>query len=277
MEEKALKFMSDHMKGIYRNLNDLEYMHSEFVKLIETQGLKEAPKQELIDRETTKKVAGDIINSLGFKRYTDLYNFIIENDRIVFDPNARESQYRFVIPNYNPIEHILISEKDKDKRTIITLVHEFFHWTNHMENQNNAHYMLGEFISIYFEEYATDYLLNNNLYTEEELDVKCRLRETYNQLSKNYIEKTGRYDPIQEADVLASHYSGYFRHLLGYFLAEWARINNIDPRTMIVFNENIQNFESFEEALNYLGITDLKEVTDTVVDNIKNKKNIKVR
>ena len=141
MEEKALKFMSDHMKGIYRNLNDLEYMHSEFVKLIETQGLKEAPKQELIDRETTKKVAGDIINSLGFKRYTDLYNFIIENDRIVFDPNARESQYRFVIPNYNPIEHILISEKDKDKRTIITLVHEFFHWTNHMENQNNAHYM----------------------------------------------------------------------------------------------------------------------------------------
>ena len=66
-------------------------------------------------------------------------------------------------------------------RDVIILIHEFFHYTNHSEDNTVNQKLLTEFISIYFETYAVNYLRNIGI-SDEDINPYDRLDD----LSKNY-------------------------------------------------------------------------------------------
>jgi len=273
MNNEVYDFIKKHIKPIDCHLDELNYMHQEFMKLHEYLGEREPFDKKIISRDESKRLAGEIINSIGFQRYIDLYNYMLANDKFKYVEGYNGASLRYEDKKDEKTYYIQLPDKESDLKQVVTIVHELIHGTNTFID-NNAQYFLNEFISIYFEKYAEQYLLNN-ICTEPELDSDWRLYETYNELSKKFDNKTEWYDINQKIGLLANRYASYYKHLLGFYISEWASIHNIPIDFMISFNENLLNFEDENEALNALGINDLKEVTDEVNAYIKDRKSIK--
>lgn len=273
MNNEVYEYINNHIRPIDRHLDELNYMHQEFMKLHEYLGEREPFDKKIISRDESKRLAGEIINSIGFQRYIDLYNYMLSNDKFKYVENYDGASLRYENKKDEKTYYIQLPDKESDINQVVTIVHELIHGTN-MPIENSAQYLLNEFISMYFEKYAEQYLLNN-ICTESDLDTDWRLYETYNKLSIIFDNKTEWFDNNQEIGLLASRYSSYYKHLLGFYLSEWASIHNIPLDFMITFNENLLNFENENEALNALGINDLKEVTDEVNAYIKDRKSVK--
>lgn len=281
MNNEVYEYIKNHIRSIDHHLDELNYMHQEFMKLHDYLGEREPFNNKIISRDEAKRLAGDIINSIGVQRYIDLYNYMLANDKIKYVEGYDGASLRYEDKNNEKTYYIQLADKESDINQVVTIVHELIHGTNTLK-ENNAQYFLNEFISMYFEEYAKQYLLNN-ICSESELDSDWRLYETYNELSIKFDNKTEWYDINQKKlfdnnkiiGVLASRYASYYRHLLGFYISEWASIHNIPLNFMISFNENLLDFENENEALKALGINDLKEVTDEVNAYIKDRKSVK--
>ena len=273
MNNEVYEYIKNHIRPINRHLDELNYMHQEFMKLHEYLGEREPFDKKIISRDESKRLAGEIINSIGFQRYIDLYNYMLDNDKFNYVENYDGASLRYENKKDEKTYYIQLPDKESDINQVVTIVHELIHGTN-TPKENSAQYFLNEFISMYFEKYAEQYLLNN-ICTESDLDTDWRLYETYKELSVKFDNKTEWFDNNQEIGLIASRYASYYRHLLGFYLSEWASIHNIPLDFMIKFNENLLNFENENEALNTLGINDLKEVTDEVNAYIKDRKSVK--
>lgn len=273
MNNEVYEYIKNHIRPIDRHLDELNYMHQEFMKLHEYLGGRESFNNKIIGRDESKIFAREIINSIGFQKYIDLYNYMLANDKFKYVEGYNGASLRADDRKDEKTYYIQLADKESDLKQVVTIVHELIHGTN-MPKENSAQYFLNEFISMYFEKYAEQYLLNN-ICTESELDLDWRLYETYNELSVKFDNKTEWFDNNQKIGLLASRYASYYKHLLGFYLSEWASIHNIPLDFMISFNENLFNFENENEALNALGINDLKEVTDEVNAYIKDRKSVK--
>ncbi len=60
---------------------------------------------------------------------------------------------------------------------VCTIIHEFFHYTNAQKNDGYSRPVLTEAFSIYFEGYAIDYLIKNNICSAKDLNLFSRLFE----------------------------------------------------------------------------------------------------
>ena len=109
---------------------------------------------------------------------------------------------------------------------VVTLIHEFIHYTNTKKRTENVH-LFTEFLSIYFETYAIDYLLAKGI-NKNEIDYLSRIKNTFRTAKNLY-----NYEII----LLAFIKFGSIDENTIFYLREY--LMNIKPE---VFEKECKNF-----------------------------------
>lgn len=111
--------------------------------------------------------------------YADIFRKAIINGDLeyIFAPDEQDDDSYFdTTASKNATSYLYYPEKDegifksnlmnitsnRSYQTVIDVIHEFFHYTNAVPGPSVSRDVLTEGISIYFEMYAMEYLLNNN-------------------------------------------------------------------------------------------------------------------
>lgn len=107
------------------------------------------------------------------KDYINEYDRLVKNNSIKFSyDSSKENIYEF--ENGEALINIKIEKTYDD---VISLVHEFIHYTtDHGNKTSDTHYVLSEFFSIYFELIATQCLINNNI-DSSQINLKYRYKD----------------------------------------------------------------------------------------------------
>lgn len=124
-------------------------------------------------------MGSEIIKNINPK-YLKQYNELIKSGILDFSYENSYSSNHYVF--FNTKKYGLINiNRNFNYSDVIVLIHEFIHSLNcNTDDINNNIYLLTEFISIYFELYATKYLIKSGINIEE-IDFYFRLRDLRNQ------------------------------------------------------------------------------------------------
>lgn len=151
--------------------------------------------------EEVYQLARNIINEIDPKYLTE-YDQLIESGKLDFDYEQEiDDSVMRIIRNGNNTTKLIDVRREFNCNDVLSLIHEFFHYTNRKKEFSNVRYYFTEFLSIYFELYAIDYLLKQNI-NGKELGLFDRLQNTY-QLSKRmniYVVVLLAYEKFGEID-----------------------------------------------------------------------------
>ena len=252
---------------LYSHINEFYYMHNSFKQFASNLTRSVNKCESIISNKESIVIAGNIIESFSNQEYIEMFNNIKAKNNIIFEKNVNGS--RFKAENWNnPNTWKLIIDNDNYK-CVIDIIHEFIHYTNALNGTSLNRDIFGEFISIYFEKKAEEFLLNSGL-SNEDIDLDDRLFNTYNLLTMAFEEKKDYFDLSLDEEILSIRVDSYFKHLLGLLLSEWTINNNIEIEKIIYLNNNLNTFDKVEDILKYLGIKDLYQLTNEVISLLNN-------
>lgn len=149
-----------------------------FYFALEKYDLALSPKTNNLTFQDVYNLAREIIESINPK-YLDDFDKLIETGALDFSYNDEYngSYFYHEQQNSNTYNYININRKFNYDDVRI-LVHEVIHYINGKNNISKNRHVLTEFLSIYFEIYAIDYMMKKGI-PKEEIDYLCRLRWTY--------------------------------------------------------------------------------------------------
>ena len=161
------------------NIEEISRLNDTFLDFMDNYELKENYKENHLTFNDIYLLAREIIESID-KKYLTLYDGLIESGSLEFMYDyctPMGSSFR-KITNDNQTFNLIDIKIQYNYIDVVTLIHEFFHYTNHLEEKESINrYLLTEFISIYFEMYAKDYLLEKGI-SLEEINFNDRLIST---------------------------------------------------------------------------------------------------
>lgn len=170
-------------------------------------------------------LAREIIESID-KGYLESFDNLIPSGELDFsyEDNYKDSQCISMFEK-NQVRRIININRQFNYDDVWILVHEFIHYTNGKEDYTIRHY-LTEFLSIYFEFYAIDYLFKKDI-DKDEIDYFFRIKSI-----KGHSVSFRQYDIVLLAFVKFGNLDDNTLPLLQkYFL-------NIEKET---FEENCSN------------------------------------
>lgn len=172
-------------------------------------------------------LAREIIKSIDAK-FLEKYDQLIQSGELDFNYEIQEDDNLYVsVFKYSKQlnKGIINVNREFNYTDVTTLVHEFVHYINGVNlNVNNNRYLLTEFFSIYFEQYAINYLLERGI-LKTELDYTFRFQET--KKISNFI------------------------NWYGLVLIAYEKFDNIDKNTFQSFQSHCSiSFEEFEKRCN---------------------------
>ena len=179
LEDWPIEFYQDYielMSGIYLALEDSIVEATDGYIRIQSYNRDKLTIMEIID--ITKQVLQSIDDQCD-SNYVEIFeesinngalDFVFRNeeqDEEDFDATCSANHVRYVyypeINEGNFIYNTIDMTSDRSYQTVVDLIHEFFHYTNALPGPSKSRGVLTEGISIYFEMYATDYLLQNHI------------------------------------------------------------------------------------------------------------------
>ena len=165
--EKENAFLLENIYAISR-LND------EVLKHIEDYRLDNKTKQNKLTFEDVFLLARKIIASID-KSYLESFDNLIKSGELDFSfESAYEDSQCISMHRKNQVKQIININREFNYNDVRLLVHEFIHYTNGKHISPNRHYFT-EFLSIYFEFYAIDYLLKKGI-NKDEIDYFYRIK-----------------------------------------------------------------------------------------------------
>lgn len=140
---------------------------------------KKEVKKNHLTFEDVYMIARKIIETIDSK-YLEEYDKIIEKGILDFSYNNAYNASHFLHPSSNCLLGFININREFNYNDICILIHEFIHYTNSRNDKLSInHEILAEFISIYFENYAEEYLLKNGVLNEE---INIKSSRIYNTL-----------------------------------------------------------------------------------------------
>ena len=123
-------------------------------------------------------LAREIIKSINID-YLEDFDKLIKNGELDFgyEREYEDSSFYHVEIN-NDIYNYININREFNYSDVCSLIHEFIHYTNGKNKTSIKRRILTEFLSIYFENYAIDYLIEKGI-PKEEIDYKIRLKSTF--------------------------------------------------------------------------------------------------
>lgn len=179
---KANKIFVDNFMDIFKITTIIfDRFHGKSIKSINNQNNITFNEVYLLSRE--------IIENINPK-YLEQFDNIIENGELNFD--YEEEYYDSHVKTITDKNHI--QKEINIKRTfsyddVISLIHEFFHYLNSDVKRTQAHEFFTEYISIYFELIAKEYLLNIKNVPIDEVNTNSRIMSLFKSAYQcyNYI------------------------------------------------------------------------------------------
>lgn len=160
-------------------LNDMYY---DFIK---DYVLDEESIENNLTYEDVYLLAREIIESIDPKYLKD-YDHLIETGELDFGYEGQYYDSCFVHEESKKNKKNYINiRREFNYDDVVSLVHEYIHYTNEKDNLTSNGYVLSEFFSIYFEIYAIDYLIEKGI-PKNEIDYQNRLRSIYYR-SNNFL------------------------------------------------------------------------------------------
>lgn len=207
------------------NIYKICILNSDFNKFIKKYEIKEESRENNLSFNDVYLLGREIIESIN-KDYLVEYDKLIETGILDFSYNREYLDSHFTKVNNQAIINL---NRHFNYSDVIILVHEFFHYMNRRGIKTSLNrYLLTEFISIYFEMYAIEFLINNKHISKEEIDYNSRLVNT-KEHSNNFI----RYELILLAYGNFGNINKDSVNLLNQFF-----LNNLDEKQ---FNKDCLN------------------------------------
>lgn len=168
------KYLEKENLFLLENIHNISILNDEFFKHIGTYYLENETKQNKLTFEDVFFLAREIISSID-KSYLESFDNLIKSGELDFSfENDYEDSVCISMHRRNQVKQIININREFNYNDVIVLIHEFIHYTNGKKNSINRHYFT-EFLSIYFEIYAIDYLLKKGI-NKEEIDYFSRIK-----------------------------------------------------------------------------------------------------
>lgn len=211
------------------NILRIARINDEFLSFIDKFDLTEETKETKLTYDDVFVITRRIIASID-SSYLNDYDSLISTGKLDFGYDKEYKDSCFVGK-----EKLININREFNFNDILTLVHEFIHYTNGKEKLGKNRYLLTEFFSIYFELNTLEYLLEQGV-PKDQIGTYDRLRSTL-----KHAETLYRYEIL--------------------FLA-YEKFGHIDERTAEDLKGNLVNIskEEFEkDCRTFLDYVDRKE------------------
>lgn len=189
MTKEEIKKLNDYFNNIFIELekNDFFLLDNFEAIAMFTQNycnfsselkLEEKNKTNNLTFEDVYLLAREIIEKID-KNYLQDYDNLIKSGELDFDFNNEydDSHCTYLVKKKQKLIDI---NREFNYNDVDTLVHEFIHYTNVASSVSVNRYLLTEFLSIYFELYATNYLINVKKVPKDELNYNWRFNNIRN-------------------------------------------------------------------------------------------------
>lgn len=254
MTEEQYKKLKNYLNDIFMyleikdefliyNIFNIHFISKEYLEFIQDYTLEIENKKNNLTFNEVYLLAREIIESIN-KDYLEKYDKLIETGTLDFNYENEYIDSHYMYDNEKESININRSFNYND---VILLIHEFIHSTNNKERCSINRYLLTEFLSIYYETYAIDYLINNKNISKEEI---------------NY------FDRIFNTKIKCSRFSLYEVVLLAY-----QQFGHIDKNTIKLLRENyfdIEESQFSEECLNCLN--NFERMEKNYIEDIRTEK-----
>ena len=159
-------YLSKEHPFIMDNIEYICYINDNFCNNIKNINLDNNTKENDLSFEDVYNLAREIIKNID-KNYLDSYDKLIPSGELDFSYNNDyiDSSCTVCLQNDEVIGKYININRNFNYEDVTTLVHEFIHYTN-FKSINYNREALTEFLSIYFEMYGYDYLLDNGINSE---------------------------------------------------------------------------------------------------------------
>jgi len=160
---------------LLENINSICKLNDSFLKFIENYNLETKPIQNNLTYEDVYYLAREIIEHID-KKYLEDFDNLIQSGELDFgyDHTYEDSECINMYKNGTAVKQIININREFNYSDVRILVHEFIHYTNGKKFSINRNYF-SEFLSIYFEFYAIDYLLKKEI-NKQEIDYLFRIK-----------------------------------------------------------------------------------------------------
>lgn len=173
--DEEYPFLLEHIETI-RKLNDA------FLILLRNYSLDNGTIKNKLTYEDVYNLAREIIKSID-EDYLESFDNLIQSGELDFSyENAYyDSSCVSVYKNGELVKHFININREFNYNDVIMLVHEFIHYISKKKDTKNIN-SLEEFLAIYFELYALDYLIEKGI-NKEEIDYFARIKVLTNKSS----------------------------------------------------------------------------------------------
>lgn len=154
-----------------KNIASIANINDQYLNFIDKYDLSENTKENTLTYEDVFNITREIIASID-KSYLSDYDSLIKSGKLDFGYNKEYNNSCFIHEN-----NLININREFNFNDIVSLVHEFIHYTNGKDRKTKNRYLLTEFLSIYFEIYALEYLLQKGI-SKDEISIYDRLKNS---------------------------------------------------------------------------------------------------
>lgn len=160
---------------LLENIDKICKLNDAFLRFLESYSLDNKTIQNNLTYEDVYYLAREIIEKID-KNYLESFDNLIQSGELDFsyENDYNDSECVSMYKNDKVVKQIININREFNYNDVRLLVHEFIHYTNGKKQSINRNYF-GEFLSIYFEFYAIDYLLKKGI-NKEEIDYLHRIK-----------------------------------------------------------------------------------------------------
>lgn len=185
------EYLNDELKALrndYFFLDNIElfkYLNNKYCELVEKYDISSNNNNIGLTDDEIYSLAHEIIESIS-PEYTKMFEQIKNNNELYISESNLIINNKYVLTDSTtlilPNKKLIYIKKKGNYSDVKQLVHEFIHYTSKDEHDIKR-YILGEYLSVYFEQYAEEYLKNKNI-KDESVKSNDRIINTYNRCAQ---------------------------------------------------------------------------------------------
>ena len=167
-------YLENENKFLLENIQLISILNDGFLQHIQSYNLDNETKRNKLTFEDVFLLAREIVESID-KNYLESFDNLIKSGELDFSfEGAYEDSQCISMYKKDYVKQIININRAFNYNDVWVLVHEFIHYTNSHKKSINKYYF-AEFLSIYFEFYTIDYLLEKGI-NKEEIDYFFRIK-----------------------------------------------------------------------------------------------------
>ena len=250
---------------IINNIYKICKINDEYYENLYDYKFEKETKENHLSYNDVYMLAREIIESIN-PVYLKEYDKLINNGQLDFSYDNEYDDCEYVYIEKNNKNYNLINiNREFNYDDVVNLIHEFIHYTNGGKNITKNRVLFTEFLSIYFETYAIDYLIKKGI-NKNEIDYEIRLQSTFEKASSFYYVETPLICFMDFGSINDDNYN-YFKNK--YYPIEK---NAFDKECRILLDhlrkiEKKYKITHFKENYNYNEL--IKKYGDLLTDHFK--------